>query len=115
MVKMIHAQEEIPYEQVTMDCAKDTEMKVLVDGPNFVMRQFKICKEGNTPMHQHPWEHENYILSGTGKVIIAGEETAVKKGDSILIPSNTEHAFKNESEEDFEMICLIPKSAEYNK
>ena len=36
--------------------------------PNFAMRQFDVAPGGYTPRHSHPYEHEVYVLEGTGEV-----------------------------------------------
>ncbi len=41
--------------------------------PNFAMRQFTVAPGGSTPQHTHSWEHEAYILEGSG-TIQGGEE-----------------------------------------
>ena len=47
-----------------------------VGAPNFTMRHFEVAPGGRTPFHAHPWEHEVYVLSGTGKVRQKGGERA---------------------------------------
>ncbi len=43
------------------------EMITAQDGaPNFAMRVFDVQPGSATPYHAHPWEHEVYIISGTG-------------------------------------------------
>ena len=33
---------------------------------NFAMRLFEMEPGGYSPLHSHPWEHEVYVLSGSG-------------------------------------------------
>lgn len=75
---------------------------------NFVMRVFEIESGGHTPMHKHNWEHEVFILKGTGTVVDPSDEHKVKAGDVIFVPSGEEHQFKNTGNEIWEFICLIP-------
>ena len=51
---------------------------------NFVMRVFEIEPGGNTPLHKHDWEHEVFILSGTGVVVDLSGEHEVKSGDVVF-------------------------------
>ncbi len=75
---------------------------------NFVMRHFEIEPHGHTPLHSHPWEHELFILSGSGTVSNAREEKQLKPGDVVFIPEGETHQFKNNSNAPFTLLCLIP-------
>ena len=75
---------------------------------NFVMRIFEVEPGGNTPLHSHDWEHEVFILSGTGVVVDQSGEHKVKNGDAIFVPGGEEHQFRNTGDEVWEFICLIP-------
>lgn len=75
---------------------------------NFVMRVFEIEPGGNTPLHTHDWEHEVFVLNGTGIVVAPSGEHEVKSGDVIFVPGGEEHQFRNESDDALEFICLIP-------
>ena len=75
---------------------------------NFVMRVFEIDPGGNTPLHKHDWEHEVFILNGTGIVVSPSGERKVKSGDVIFVPGGEEHQFRNENDKALEFICLIP-------
>lgn len=75
---------------------------------NFVMRHFEIEPKGHTSLHSHPWEHELFILSGQGAVTNAKEERTLNPGDVIFIPGGEKHQFKNNGNEPFTLLCLIP-------
>jgi len=64
--------DEIEGTAVAEEDAKGVTIRVLmgenVGAPTFTMRRFEIAPGGHTPFHAHAWEHEVYILSGTGKV-----------------------------------------------
>ena len=76
--------------------------------PNFSMRFFEIEPGGRTPLHEHPWEHEVFILSGEGKVILGDEEKIVRPQAAIYIPPNLRHSFINVGQEKLSLLCLIP-------
>jgi quercetin dioxygenase-like cupin family protein len=70
------------------------EMITDQDGaPNFAMRVFDVQAGAGTPFHTHAWEHEVYIISGTGRVRTEGKETPFKAGDSVYIAPNEQHCF----------------------
>ena len=75
---------------------------------NFAMRVFELEPQGMTPYHNHPWEHEVFILEGKGSVVLKEKEAACKKGDVIFVSPLEDHQFKNTSSEKMELICVIP-------
>jgi len=85
------------------------EMITAQDGaPTFAMRVFDVTPGAATPYHTHAWEHEAYIVSGTGRVGAAGKETGFKPGDSVYIPPNEQHCFMADAGAPVQMICCIP-------
>ena len=81
--------------------------------PNFIMRIFDLDPGASSPLHEHPWEHEIFVLQGeavarNGK----GVETPVGEGDTIFIPPNEEHCLTNRGGNVFRFMCLIPTGAE---
>ena len=87
-------------------------MRLLVgkeDGaPTFAMRHFSLEERGSTPMHQHDWEHEVLILAGQGEIECEGEILLIKAGDSMFVPANDLHQFRNTASDPFEFICIVP-------
>ena len=81
---------------------------------NFVMRHFEISPNGYTPLHTHNWEHEIFIISGTGKVVGDNTEKSFVPGDVIFVPGNELHQFRNTGEESLTMLCLIPSKDKCN-
>ena len=79
---------------------------------NFVMRLFTLGEGGCSAYHTHPWEHEVFILSGSGTVKSAHGSTPVSARDFVFVPSNDEHQFLNAGSEPFEFLCLVPPSGE---
>ncbi len=76
--------------------------------PNFSMRLFEIEPGGRTPLHDHPWEHEVFILDGKCKLVIGDEEKILEAGYAIYIPPNLKHSFINAGERTLRFLCLIP-------
>jgi len=52
--------------------------------PNFAMRLFEVQPGGSTPLHDHPWEHEVYMLEGRAEAVAECGPTAVSPGDVVL-------------------------------
>src|SRR5918993_4061144 len=82
------------------------EMITANDGaPTFAMRVFDVQQGAATPYHTHAWEHEVYIISGTGRVRTEGKETPFKAGDSVYITPNEQHCFVADPATPVQMIC----------
>ena len=104
---------DIPDEPVRMDGAEGVRMRVLIgerdDAPNFVMRQFEVAPGGCTPHHHHPYEHEVYVLSGSGVVLEGDAERPLGAGDCVYVASDEIHQFRNPGAEPLRFLCLVPK------
>jgi len=74
----------------------------------FVMRHFEIAPGGHTPLHQHEWEHEVFILQGEGEITGAAGIKPFGPGDFMFAPGGEEHQFRNTGSLPVEMLCLIP-------
>lgn len=104
--------EDIKLEEVKMEGVSDT-VKANVIGPpqgweEHTLRVFRIKPGGYTPHHKHDWEHVNYIMKGKGTLTIGNETREVSEGDFAFVPPNTGHQFKNDSDDVFEFICIVP-------
>lgn len=83
-------------------------MITAADGaPEFAMRVFEINPGGYTPLHGHDWEHEVYIISGSGFVVKGEEKIPVEKGDFILVLPAETHQFRA-GDRGMSMICVVP-------
>jgi quercetin dioxygenase-like cupin family protein len=104
--------EEVEGKNVTDPGAKNVSIRVLmgdnVGAPNFAMRHFSLGPAGSTPYHTHPWEHEVFILSGTGKALKQGGEEPVSAGSFVYVAPEEEHSFVNTGDSPFEFLCVIP-------
>lgn len=82
--------------------------------PVYSYRVFTVDPNGNTPYHNHPYEHMNFVISGNGVLVNKdGEEKPLKAGDFALVDPDEQHQYKNTSpDEPFVMICGVPKKFE---
>jgi quercetin dioxygenase-like cupin family protein len=76
--------------------------------PRFSMRVFEVAPGASTPFHDHWWEHEVFILGGTGVVKSVEGERQLKAEDAVLVPGGELHCFTNTGAEPFRFICCIP-------
>lgn len=79
-----------------------------VGAPNFAMRLFEMQPGGHSPLHNHDWEHEVFILEGEGTVVGKEGEKKFKSGDAIFVPPNERHQFKNTGKKLVRFLCLVP-------
>jgi quercetin dioxygenase-like cupin family protein len=104
---------DIDAENVEMKDTKGVKKRVLIsetDGaPNFIMRRFTIEPGGHTPYHTHSWEHEIYVLSGTGEVHLGESRHKLSAGTVVLVLPDEAHNFENTGNGPLDFLCSIPK------
>ena len=103
--------ESIPAEAIEMEGAQGCLVRWLIgekDGaPNFAMRQFVVAPGGFTPRHQHPYEHEVFVLEGEGEVWEGAKPHTLSQGDVILVTPDEPHQFRNTGQQPLKFICLV--------
>lgn len=101
---------------VEMDGASNASKRLLIgtgDGvPLFSMRMFEIEAKGNSPLHHHDFEHEIYVLDGTGKLVLDNGEYNLKSGSVIYIPATEKHQLVNTGRDKLRFLCIVPKEFE---
>ena len=73
----------------------------------FYMRLFEMSPRAKIKAHFHPWEHEIFILKGSGRLRIGKTWHEVKSEMFVFIPPNVEHEYEAD-EEGLTFLCLIP-------
>jgi len=76
--------------------------------PHYALRMIEVSQGGHTPHHKHPFEHENFIIEGQGKVQIDDRWYEVKSGDVVFVPPDALHTYVNAGEQVFKFLCGIP-------
>ena len=74
---------------------------------NFFMRQLNLGPNGSTPHHSHDWEHEVYVLSGTGRLVGESGAYDLEQGMVALVPGGEVHHFET-TRDSMSFLCLIP-------
>lgn len=78
--------------------------------PNFAMRIIEIEPGITFKPHQHPYEHEIYVLEGEGWVTDAsGDVNAMHPGAALFVPADEVHGYRNPGTKTLKFICVIPK------
>jgi quercetin dioxygenase-like cupin family protein len=110
-MKVIHY-EQIESAPVSMEGAAGCRIRCLIgadDGaPSFTMRQFEIAPGGNTPRHVHAYEHEVFVLEGSGATFDGETETPLRAGSVVYVPPGQLHQFRNTGVGPLKFLCLIP-------
>lgn len=101
--------------QVFGDEAPGVTIRWVIDephdgAPNYALRVIEVAAGGHTPRHAHPYEHENFVLEGQGRVLLNGQWHAVGPGSVIFVPAGMEHTYENTGQTPFKFLCGIPTS-----
>ncbi len=75
--------------------------------PTYAMRLFELEPGAVIPEHEHPWEHEIYVLKGSLKVTVEGAEYELGSDMFIYIPPNARHGYVAGGE-GAAFLCIIP-------
>ena len=76
---------------------------------DYVMRIVRIEPNGTSFNHNHSWPHINYYIKGEGILQMEGVDYRVSSGDCSYVPGGHMHQWRNETNEIFEFICIVPK------
>ena len=98
--------------QVVPAPAKKVKIRWLINekqgAPNFAMRRFEVAPGGETPYHNHEWEHEVYVLEGEAVAVSESVKTLIGPGSVVLVEPKEVHNFKNTGDKPFVFLCMIP-------
>jgi quercetin dioxygenase-like cupin family protein len=61
---------------------------------------------GGPPPHRHDFEEMFTILEGEIEFTFRGAQSVVRAGETVNIPANAPHAFRNRSERPARLLCL---------
>jgi len=108
---MIRNINDVQMNPVELDGVQGASMAVMVgrgDGaPNFALRSFQVESGGHTPRHSHDYEHEVYIVSGSGTILLGDETKQIRAGDVIYVKADLEHQFQS-GDEPLRFLCMVP-------
>ncbi|MSQ07440.1 MAG: cupin domain-containing protein [Dehalococcoidia bacterium] len=84
------------YRSVYQPGGETARLVTLADNPPTCTLNYSVIEPGKTSAHHiHPWEHEVFILEGSGVLVCDGKEYPVTQGDAVLIPGNVDHYTRN--------------------
>ena len=109
--KVVHYTD-VPAEAVTQD-ACGASMRWLIDdthdgAPVYALRMVELAPGCSSPHHSHPYEHENFVVEGQGRVLMHGEWHDLKPGDVVFVPPGEVHQYANAGDTTFKFLCGVP-------
>jgi len=109
---IVKSHTDVPAEKVAMTGAENVTIRWLLGkdspAPNFHLRLFEVQPGGHSPYHAHPYEHEIYVLEGSGRLNAKGKSLPLAAGTFALVEPSEEHQFENSGSSVMKFLCLIP-------
>ena len=106
--------DDVPAEPVETEGAEGVHIRLLIHdaegAPSFYMRQFTVAPGGFTPLHSHDWEHEVYVLAGSGVAQSPGGQAPIEAGDCVFVAPGERHRFRNTGSGQLKFLCLVPRT-----
>lgn len=72
----------------------------------FCLIDMYVPPDGGPPPHRHDFEETFILLEGELEAIFRGEKRTVRTGETIHIPANAPHQFRNTSSKPVRMLCI---------
>jgi quercetin dioxygenase-like cupin family protein len=76
--------------------------------PNFAMRVIEFAPGAVFERHEHPYEHEIFVLEGEGMVEGPEGEVIMKPGAALYVPPDEPHGYRNTGASPLRFVCVIP-------
>ena len=99
--------------QIFGDTAPGASIRWLIDddhdgAPVYALRMVELEPGGKSPQHAHPFEHENFVVQGKGRLLIEDTWHDLNEGDVAFVPAGILHQYVNAGETTFKFLCGIP-------
>ncbi|MDQ7820879.1 MAG: cupin domain-containing protein [Armatimonadota bacterium] len=75
----------------------------------FAMRIFELDPGAATPLHEHWYEQEMYLLEGEGVMVGPEGEHPVRPGVVMWVPPYERHQIRNTGTAPLKFICCVPQ------
>ena len=81
-------------------------------GGQYALIDMYVPPGGGPPPHRHDFEEMFHVLEGTVEVMFRGVMSAARAGETVSIPANAPHAFKNVSSAPARLLCTVSPAGE---
>ncbi|GAA5178520.1 hypothetical protein GCM10023322_05880 [Rugosimonospora acidiphila] len=78
----------------------------------YCLIDMRVPPGGGPAPHRHDFEEMFTLLDGAVEFTFRGERTVVRAGETINIPANAPHFFRNASHEPARMLCMCTPSGQ---
>ncbi len=78
----------------------------------FCLIDMHIPPGGGPPPHRHDFEETFTLLEGEIEAVFRGERLVVRAGETINIPANAPHQFRNAGDKPVRLLCLCSPSGQ---
>jgi quercetin dioxygenase-like cupin family protein len=89
---------------------------VLVSGDDtagkYTLIDMHVPPGGGPPPHRHDFEEMFTVLEGEVELNFRGEQLVAKAGETVNVPANAPHGFRNASSEAVRLLCLCAPSGQ---
>jgi quercetin dioxygenase-like cupin family protein len=89
---------------------------VLVTGEDtagkYTLIDMHVPPGGGPPPHRHDFEEMFTILDGEVELTFRGESFVAKAGETVNVPANAPHGFRNASDEAVRLLCVCAPSGQ---
>ncbi len=75
----------------------------------FSMRIFEVAPGAATPLHEHWYEQEMYLLEGRGAMVGAHGERSLEPGVVMWVRPHEQHQIRNTGTAPLKFICCVPQ------
>jgi len=103
----LHRWDEIALEKIT-----EMMSQKIIAGEREMLAQIYLKRGALVPTHSHESEQMTYVLQGSLRFVVGGEEVIVREGEVLHIPSSTPHQAEA-LEDTFELDVFSPVRADW--
>jgi quercetin dioxygenase-like cupin family protein len=83
-------------------------------GGRFCVVDMHVPPGGGPPPHRHDFEEAFILLEGEIEATFRGNKSVVRAGDTVNIPANAPHQFRNVSTKPARMLCICSPAGQEN-
>jgi len=79
------------------------------------LREVTVMPGGQVPKHKHSFEEIYYLMYGIIEMTVGDDTVQIRRFDSVIVPPNTEHSIKNNSDTDAVYLIIGKFEKELNE